>query len=288
MKKILALTDFSSNADQAARYALTLVQKWQSGELTLLHTFEPPVFINDAAGNLTPDGIPNPVNYSLVMEQADLMRQSGEERITVLKEELEATTTHNLTIKTIVEEGFLGDSANEIIQKELTDLVVMGIKGKTGLEKIIMGSNAVKAIGAIDAPLLIVPDKVSITTPTKIGLASDLSLLSAENLRQLHNFLNAFNGASLSVININMDKTSATNEERISALKAQLSDLDPAFYFIEAPHIETGLETFVRENAISILIFIHHEKGFFASLFHKSISKQIAWHTTVPVLRLKN
>lgn len=174
MKKILALTDFSSNADQAARYALTLVQKWQSGELTLLHTFEPPVFINDAAGNLTPDGIPNPVNYSLVMEQADLMRQSGEERITVLKEELEATTTHNLTIKTIVEEGFLGDSANEIIQKELTDLVVMGIKGKTGLEKIIMGSNAVKAIGAIDAPLLIVPDKVSITTPTKIGLASDL------------------------------------------------------------------------------------------------------------------
>ncbi|MBO9620150.1 MAG: universal stress protein, partial [Niabella sp.] len=281
MKKIVALTDFSGNARHAAEYALQLVKKAQNGELVLLHTFEPPVLMTDTTGALAADGIPNPVNYSLLMEQADLMRKSAEEQISVAKNELEATQgSAATTIETIVEEGFLGDAANEISGKKAAELVVMGIKGKTGLEKIIMGSNALKAIGTIDAPLLIVPDGAPIAIPAKAALASDLSLLTPENLQQLHAFLNAIDVPSLSVVNVNMNKNEAINEERISALKAQLSKLNPVFHFMEAPHIEAGLETFVQENAISILIFIHHEKGFFANLFHKSISKQIAWHTT--------
>ena len=288
MKKILALTDFSDDAQHAASYALNLVKAEPGAGLILLNTFEPPVLLpSDPGSGFAPDGTPNMMDYSLIMEETSLIEKGNQEQILKVKEQLDALNT-NMPITTLVKEGFLGDVANEISEKEPVDLVVMGIKGKSGIEKMLIGSNAIKAIEGIDRPLLIIPDKAAVTGLSKIALASDLELLKEATLHQLEAFLNTTGINELHIVTINKEAGDPASQERISAIKALLERLNPTFHFIKADNVAAGLESFVAQNAISLLVFTHHERGFFSGLFHKSVGKQIAWNTTVPVLRLKN
>ncbi|ANH80363.1 hypothetical protein A8C56_04650 [Niabella ginsenosidivorans] len=287
MKKILVLTDFSDNAQHAAAYALNLAKIEQGAALILLNTFEPPVLMPPDAGGIAPDGTPSITDYSLVMEETALIEKGNQEQIVKAKEQLGAPDP-SVEITTIVKEGFLGDIANEISEQESVDLVVMGIKGRSGIDKMLIGSNAIKAIEGIDKPLLIIPDKATVTGLGKIALASDLELLKEETLHQLQAFMKTTGADSLQVVTVNKEVNNPASEERVSAIKALLQPLSPTFHFIKAENVAAGLETFVAQNNISLLVFTHHERGFFSGLFHKSVGKKIAWNTTVPVLRLKN
>ncbi|MBZ4187894.1 universal stress protein [Niabella beijingensis] len=286
MKKILALTDFSENAQHAVQYALTLAAAWRAG-LYLLHTYEPPVlFQADASGGVAPEGAPGLLNYTLMMEQSEALAEASTQKINALKEAISASHP-DIAVTAQVTEGFLGDVANDLTEKAAIDLVLMGIKGKSGLEKILIGSNAIKAIEGIQAPLLIVPENADNVLPVKIALASDLELLSEGTIAALEQFFNGLPVADLLIVNVNMNPSDPVNQEKVSAIKAQLQAFNPVIHFLEAQHVETGLETFVAENGISLLVFIHHERSWVGQLFHKSVSKQIAWNTNIPVLRLK-
>ncbi|SDC34813.1 universal stress protein [Niabella drilacis] len=288
MKKILALTDFSENAEHAIHYAMRFVPFWQTAELALLHVYEPPVlFQADPSGGMGPEGTSGLINYTLMAEQAATLAESSREKLEAFKTEL-AARYPSVAITARVTEGFLGDMANELSEKEGYELIVMGITGKSGLEKILIGSNAVKAIESLHSPLLIVPPQPANALPDKIALASDLELLTTSGIGQLEQFMNGLPVQELQMVTINKNPADPVNQERISALKAQLHLLNPVAHFVQAPHVENGLEHFVTEHHISLLVFVHHERSFIGQLFHKSISKQIAWNTTIPVLRLKN
>lgn len=288
MKKFLALTDFSDDAQKAIDYGLLLAQQCKADSFTVLHSFEPAVlYQTDSTGGMMPDGTPNMVNYTLMAEEAEAINKANHERMKKLEEELKKTHP-NIPLKLLIEEGFLGDIANDLIEKEQIDMTIMGIKGKSGLEKIIVGSNAVKAIDGIESPLLIIPHEAQNQLPAKVALATDLELLSDKALARLTSFLNGLGTPELLVVNVNHNNNDAEIEERVSAIKAQLQPLNPVIHLSEAESVEAGLEEFTAQNNISVLVFIHHERSFFSKLFHKSIGKQIAWNTTIPVLRLKN
>ncbi|MGJ7033373.1 universal stress protein [Niabella hirudinis] len=288
MKKILVLTDFSENAAHAVHYALRLAPFWQIEELALLHVYEPPVLLrSDPPGSIGIEGTTGLMDYTLMTEQAAVLKESGLEKMSALEAQL-AARYPMVTITTLVMEGFLGDAANELSEKEGYDLVVMGITGKSGLEKILIGSNAIKAIESLHQPLLIVPPKPANTVPDKIALASDLELLSASTIGHLEQLMTNLPVKELQMVTINKNPADAANQEKVSALKAQLHRMNPVVHFVEASHIEAGLESFVTGHHISLLAFVHHERSFLGQLFHKSISKQIAWNTTIPVLRLRD
>ncbi|WP_018630018.1 universal stress protein [Niabella aurantiaca] len=287
MKKILALTDFSEQAAHAIDYALGLAAFWQTEELALLHVYEPPVlFQADPSGGINPEGTPGLINYTLMEAQSAEIAKHAEQKINVLREQL-AAAHPSIRITTRVTEGLLGDVVNEDTEKGAPNLIIMGITEKSGLEKILIGSNAIKAIESLYHPLLIVPGKPAGAVPGKIALASDLEMLNETGIRQLEAFMDGLPVKELQLVTVNKNPADPINQEKISAIKAQLHHLNPVVHFLQAPHIETGLETFVTQQHISLLVFIHHDRSFFGQLFHKSVSKQIAWNTTIPVLRLK-
>ncbi|MCF3109065.1 universal stress protein [Niabella sp. CC-SYL272] len=287
MKKILALTDFSKNAAHAIEYALSLAPLWQTEVLTLLHVYEAPViFQPDPSGGMSPDGAPGLVNYALIAEQSEALAANSRQQINAFREQL-STRYSSISITAEVVEGLLGDVVNERLQSTGSDLVVMGIGEKSGLEKVLIGSNAIKAIEGIDGPLLIVPEQATDNVPKKIALASDLEILSDTNIRQLEQFVMRLPANELQVINVNMNPADPVNQERVSAIKAQLHRLNVVTHLQQASNVEAGLEEFVIQHQISLLVFLHHERSFLGQLFHKSIGKQIAWHTRIPILRLK-
>lgn len=290
MNKMLILTDFSANSESAIRYGIHLSRIWNTHEITLLHTYEPPVLLEpDPANGFIPAGAPNAINYAIFEDQSRALEKSNTEEMLQLKTRIEST--FNIPdLKTITTEGFLGDVANDLITREAIDIVIMGISDKSKLEKVFIGSNAIKAIEGIDCPLLIIPgnDLPPVSPDVHIALASDLRPLNQRTIDQLNKIAGSFASIRLSIVTVNTDRERASNSSKVNTLKDQLAAYNPSVHFQKANNIEEGVHDFVNENAVNILLFIHQRRSFIARLFHTSVGKQITWNSTVPVLRLKD
>jgi nucleotide-binding universal stress UspA family protein len=140
-RRILVPTDFSESATHALRLAVTLARE-SGGHVTLFHS-APAV---DMLGHGTID---NALYYGALMDR--------------LAQELEHLLTK--TIEDEVPEGLSHDHAHvigfppdEIVRRAKEgayDLVVMGTHGRTGLDKVMMGSVTVRVIRRSEVPVLV-------------------------------------------------------------------------------------------------------------------------------------
>jgi nucleotide-binding universal stress UspA family protein len=135
VKKILYPTDFSSYSNQAYFHAVVLAESHQAS-LTVLFVHTP-----------------------------DLKTPAGEVNPQYWKEQLEQIRPLNPAIK--VGHVFLeGDPAAEIVrysQDAGVDLIVMGTHGRTGLQRLLMGSVAEKVLR--DAPCSVLVVKLPRSSP---------------------------------------------------------------------------------------------------------------------------
>ena len=67
----------------------------------------------------------------------------------------------------------------------------MGIKGRTGIEKALIGSNATKAIEYLNYPLIIVPQGAPLTIPESIVIATICDKFRKKPLVKLSKLLNS-------------------------------------------------------------------------------------------------
>jgi nucleotide-binding universal stress UspA family protein len=51
-------------------------------------------------------------------------------------------------------------------------------------------------------------------------------------------------------------------------------------------NVESGIDAFAEKNKIDLLVVLPRKKGLFESLFGKSESKSLIFHTKVPLLAL--
>ena len=57
-----------------------------------------------------------------------------------------------------------------------------------------------------------------------------------------------------------------------------------SFQLLEGTSIEEALENYINNDSSSMLVMSTHHRGFFSRLFGKSITKQMAYHTTIPLM----
>jgi nucleotide-binding universal stress UspA family protein len=153
IKKILYPTDFSSYSNQAYFHAIALAETYDA-RLTILHVYTPRV----AAIAVAPDGIP-----PVVSETADdRARWQGQlEQIRPLNSDVSADHV-------MLE----GDPAEEIIDyanNANIDLIVMGTHGRTGLERLLLGSVAEKVLRGAQCSVLVakLPKRAAMARPIK-------------------------------------------------------------------------------------------------------------------------
>jgi nucleotide-binding universal stress UspA family protein len=140
-RRILVPTDFSDGAMHALRLAVTLARE-SGGHVTVFHC-APPV---DLLGHGT---VENALYYGALMDQ--------------LAEELERLLTR--TVGDEIPEGLSHDHAHvigfppdEIVRRAKHgsyDLVVMGTHGRTGVDRVLMGSVTERVIRRSEVPVLV-------------------------------------------------------------------------------------------------------------------------------------
>lgn len=139
LSKILCPTDYSKTSERAVRYAIELARK-VNAHVRFLHIMQP-------------ENIAEKTAYSYgVMSRSGGEDVVSEEFRTLLMEEKKKGLSADILI-------LRGNPYDAIIEQSNTwspDLLVMGSHGRTGLNRILMGSVAEAVFHAVDIPVLLV------------------------------------------------------------------------------------------------------------------------------------
>ena len=176
IKKILCPIDFSEISRHAYSYAAAIA-RWYQSEIVALH-----VVVNRPAVEAAP------VPYVAVLPALSL-EQVRADAMRALPEFLRAAHGGEVKFKALVVEA--PDVHREIVAQAgviRPDLVVMGSHGRTGFDRIVLGSVAEKVLRKSAVPVLIVPPHAAGTPPPaaarfhRILCATDFSTGSLEAL----------------------------------------------------------------------------------------------------------
>ncbi len=272
MKTIITPTDFSAIAENAALYAADMAIA-VNADLLLVHVVTIPLSIAEA-----------PVPSDIF----EVMTSEAVAEIKKLQEKLQVHTNDKLTITTHVVVDDLVDDLIDLASQKDTFAIVMGVKGAESKNNFWFGSNTISVMHKLNHPVITVPGDVSFKKIAKVGLACDLEdaslKLPVAYLERLHTEFNC----ELHILNVTKENEKVDSDilyESI-ALQNDLKKFHPQFHFLVNENIEVGVAEFVKRVPIDLLMVMPKEYGFFESLFHKSVSKEIMTHSKVPILSL--
>jgi nucleotide-binding universal stress UspA family protein len=143
-KRILVPVDFGESSKQALEVALGLAKQF-GGELTLLHTWEIPVYGYGA------------MEFS-AMDMLTPIQGAATEQLDALVAEVRRQ--HPET-KGVLARGVAWREVLTVIEQNKPDLVVMGTHGRRGLGRAILGSVAEKIVRMSPVPVLTVRSKTT-------------------------------------------------------------------------------------------------------------------------------
>ncbi len=265
MKRILVPTDFSPVADNALNYAIEIAANFRS-ELYLYHVYRIHKKI-DYDWNFPDDEQP----YVKKLEQKmNFTKRKFREKI----------TQKGLSIQTKVEEKHILTLFKSEVIKHDINLIVMGSKGASGLEKVIFGSVAADALEMAKVPVLVVPPHCSFIPLKQIVLATDLNETSTSILSPLQKLAFMYD-AKVTILNVNTDLSKGTPQKNNLYLK----DVETTYSEIPMSNsVNESINDYVNKNKVDLICMIRREKGFFESIFKKSITTAQVFNSKIPLL----
>lgn len=153
IKKILIALDYARSAQEVAEMGYS-VAKAMNAETILLHVMA------DIAYYSTPGYMPiigfSNFNHSDFLEMIDVegLKKAGMHFMERMKHHL-----GDDTITTVIEEGEVADVVIKTGIHMNADIIVIGSRSRNWLEKVFIGSTAVKVLDHSTVPLLIIPVK---------------------------------------------------------------------------------------------------------------------------------
>jgi len=273
--KILVLTDFSESSFNAARYAASLTKQIGASVLTLYHSYD---YVPVAT---TPFALIPP-------EQAHSEKESYV-KLGKLKESLEQLVAEDTVIELISDCRTLISAVNTITEQQQIALLVMGMDGKGEIEKVITGSNTITIANECRIPLLVVPYQAKFNPIKNILFACDLKNVTKTVPVYPINVLVEAIKAQFSILFVNKtdEKTHSGAATELENLHQIWNEHDVKYYYTDHEKIENAIIDFADEHQMDLLITVPKEYGFFERIFHRSLTRNLAYRTHIPLLVFK-
>jgi len=181
-----------------------------------------------------------------------------------------------------VRHGDLIEEANQLIAQKKISLLLAANRGG-GLLVNILGSNTLKLIYHAQCPVLTVPPGLTFQPFRRPLMAIDGEETPRQQLVRFMKMLLPYKPV-LDVIHI-AGKRDRTFKE-MNKKEYSFEGIPHTFYYLWENHVEDGLEHHMAEHANDLIIMIPRHHRFFDRLFQKSITRQVAFHTSVPLLTI--
>lgn len=270
--KILALTDLSSLSKVGVRYAAKLCVALNA-ELIVMNVLK----IDQLNQMATGFNVDNANIKRLVDERENECRQ--------LIAEVRSEVPGNFKAEYSVEHGDpFEETVNTFALRHRCELIVMGTKGASGIKKMFLGSNAAAVIENSPIPVLTVPEFAFCKEFKDLVYASDMKSLFDE-FAILLPLAKLFN-ATVHVLHIsqsdNIPKVNELTMAETLQKKFEYPKID-CTYIVNAD-VKSGIDQYLNVRNTDVLAMFSGKRDFFARIFEKSSSREMALQTTVPLL----
>jgi len=279
MQKILVPTDFSTAAMKAATYAAEIALKTEA-TIFLLHVIEP-----IAEGLRQHDALHERLheeNANARLSELDTMQKSFTKIYPDVK------------IETELAKGTVINSILAFAEEQQMDLIVMGTTGATGLKEIFMGSVAAAIISRTKIPVLTVPAGYEMEPPDGILFATNKFEENIEILNPIVTLAKFFSATVHVAVFVDTDDAAAAdyvyNTRRLNQymnfLKKTFPDTNFKGELLEGSDFEITVDKYDNKNEVDIIAMITYPKSFFEKILRKSVTKKMAFHSTIPLLAI--
>ena len=274
MKKILFPTDFSQAATNAFIYALQMA-KHLDAEIITLHVYEMPMV----------NYIDVPAYLTEIYDSVELSRfENYKSSIPELRRIASENQMDAVKVSNVLVSGDLVQTVLQMVKDDQIDCIVMGTKGASGAKETFLGTSAASIMTQTSALVLAVPENCVYTSIRKIVFTTRFSEKDFPALQQLLVLARAFN-ASVNCVHVQKE-SSAVNEVVIADWKLLLKEENVQFHMLRAEEIEASILQFIADTNSDIIALFNHKRSFFESLFHTSLTRKLAFHSSIPVLAL--
>ncbi|MDV7186915.1 universal stress protein [Lutibacter sp. TH_r2] len=275
MKSILVPVDFSKQAKYAAKVAAEIA-KQTNAKLLLLHMLELPTGIID------PSSFGNASNTPTAL----LFLKRAREKFEEFKELpfLEGVKVEDSVLFHKAYDGIIDESV-----KHNVDLIVMGSKGTSGLEEMLVGSNTEKVVRNSDIPVIVIKEDVDNFKIENIVFASNFKEENKIAFPKILDFAKLFN-STLHLLKINTIHNFETTKESSDAIKNFISGHDLGDFTLNIYNdisVESGVLNFAKVIDADVIILNTHGRRGLAHLFSGSIGEDLANHAKLPVVTFK-
>jgi nucleotide-binding universal stress UspA family protein len=282
MKNILFATDFSPAADAAAPIAIQIAQRY-GAKVYGVHVNRS----DDYTG-----GAPNAWATMAEAGEKETREDAGR-----LNEQLQG-----FEHEVVIGEGNIWEAVSKLIKEKEIDLVVLGTRGRTGLERILLGSVAEQILRQAPCPVLTVGPQVNLwsdqyakmheilyatdlTTDTPIAAPYAISL-AQENQAHLV-LLHVIEDAKAGDL-VDSPEVVDLKERKLQQLVTEQAGLrcDPTYIVEQGPAAEKILDVAKRRHTDLIVMGARPAKGFATHLNIGTVHEVVS-RATCPVLTVR-
>jgi nucleotide-binding universal stress UspA family protein len=273
MKTILIPTDFSKSAQNALDYAIDMA-KCTSAKLILFHAYELPVIATEIPVVLTENEMEKQIIRNLKKAERYIHLNKGE----------------NLVVEYQYRCGFPVEEIRSCAERNKVDLIVMGLHGAGFIKEKLIGSVSAVLMNNSSCPVMIINQNVKFKSIKNIALAFDYSEIKNKTvLFPLNELVHAFKSHIFifNVVKSQLEAVSSINKA-VDGMKLAhaLENAEHSFHYSENDDIIDGINKFVTEKKIDMVVMIPHKHSPLHNLFHESQTKKMAFHTRIPLLNL--
>lgn len=281
MFKVLIPYDFSTQAHQALDFATKLATQFESMQLVVLHVMELPV----ATGYVPIGGemSPNFANQQFFVELMDQRKKQ-------LAELEESYKGQKFSLTTIAKLGNAYQHIASSIEEETPDLIIMGSKGSSGIEELLIGSNTEKVVRFSKCPVITIKEPTDPNSIHKIVFASDFKNSDPAIADQVKRLQQLFD-ASIYLVIINTPSNFESTRESMKRIKKfvkenQLENMQVEIY--NSISEETGILEFAADIKADLIALSTQGRRGLLHLLMGSIAEDVVNHAAKLVWTFKS
>jgi nucleotide-binding universal stress UspA family protein len=270
MQRLLVPTDFSDNARNALHYAASMAQVLKA-ELVLLHAYHIPYVHAEMPADM----------YQSAIDDA---QQETEQSLKRLGDEV--VDPKRVSYRLVGELGFAVETILSKAEAEQADMIIMGTQGANGIADIILGSITSSVIDRASLPVMGIPEGYQFSPAKNWVFATNYDASDLPALKHLTAIAAAFE-ATIRIVHVNSGSQYIEQQQSGSfkqTIQHEINYNNMTFEVLEADEVASGIEHYTQTNQVDGVALVKRKRNLLESLFHRSVTTKMGFHSSVPVL----
>ncbi|QOD59578.1 universal stress protein [Polaribacter haliotis] len=274
MKKILVPIDFSKPSEYAAKMAAKIAKK-SNATVYLIHMIELPSGVVDM-GSGSKFSIPESMLY---------LRKTREKVLDFKK----SFFSEGIPVEYFIKLNTPFDGIKKYADKIDADLIIMGSKGHSEFEEIMIGSNTEKIVRSSKTPVIVVKKDSKKFKMKNLVFASNFKKDNKEVFGKFLNFANAFD-SKIHLLKVNTPSNFESTSNAKQKVKNFIKDYNLPKHSINVYNdtsVEKGIINFSKEKKADLIALSTHGRSGLSHLFTASVTKNLSKKALKPMFTVK-